>query len=152
MKYLFAFFLLLTSVVTFSQKNSRSLESSFDFGFGNHFGLRQIEEGFNVNSQSVSNLTLGWSNYFTNAKFGGRLELSYDKMMNNSLSNAFETNYFRSTYYLNTSLKNLVGWGNSSRKAVDSKKNWEIFDCDLRIDDFIVINPICTFIHKGSGI
>ena len=131
MKYLFAFFLLLTSVVTFSQKNSRSLESSFDFGFGNHFGLRQIEEGFNVNSQSVSNLTLGWSNYFTNAKFGGRLELSYDKMMNNSLSNAFETNYFRSTYYLNTSLRNLVGWGNSSRKAVDSKKKWEIFDCDL---------------------
>lgn len=111
----------------------KNLESSFDFGFGNHFGLRQIEEGFNVNALTASNVTLGWTNYFTNNKFGGRLELSYDKMVNNSLSNPFETNYFRSTYYLNSSLKNVTDWGQSSKNLVDKKTFWQAFDVDLGI-------------------
>lgn len=133
MKYLFTFLFLASSIVTFSQRNVKKLESSFDFGFGNHFGLRQIEEGFNVNALTASNVTLGWTNYFTNNKFGGRLELSYDKMVNNSLSNPFETNYFRSTYYLNSSLKNLTGWGQSSKGGPDKKTFWQAFDVDLGI-------------------
>jgi OOP family OmpA-OmpF porin len=132
MKHLFTFLFLVASIVTFSQRNVKKLESSFDFGFGNHFGLRQIEEGFNVNALTASNVTLGWTNYFTNNKFGGRLELSYDKMVNNSLSNPFETNYFRSTYYLNASLKNIAGWG-VSNKISDKKTFWQAFDVDLGI-------------------
>jgi outer membrane protein OmpA-like peptidoglycan-associated protein len=110
----------------------KKLESSFDFGFGNHFGLRQIEEGYKVNTLTASNVTLGWTNYFTNNKFGGRLELSYDKMVNNSLSNPFETNYFRSTYYLNASLKNIAGWG-ASNKISDKRTFWQAFDIDLGV-------------------
>lgn len=132
MKYLFTFLFLSFSLFAFSQRNVKKLESSFDFGFGNHFGLRQIEEGFNVNALTASNVTLGWTNYFTNNKFGGRLELSYDKMVNNSLSNPFQTNYFRSTYYLNASLKNLCGWG-SSNKIADKRTFWQAFDIDLGI-------------------
>ena len=130
MKSFFTFLFFSISVVSFSQRNTKKLESSFDFGFGNHFGLRQIEEGFNVNSLTASNLTLGWTNYFTNNKFGGRLELSYDKMLNNSLSNPFQTNYFRTTYYLNSSLKNVIGWG-GSRQMVDKRNFWQAFDIDL---------------------
>ncbi len=133
MKYLFTSLFFTVSIFTFSQGNLKNLESSFDFGFGNHFGLRQIEEGFNVNSLTASNVTLGWTNYFTNNKFGGRLELSYDKMVNNSLSNPFETNYFRSTYYLNSSLKNVTDWGQSSKNLVDKKTFWQAFDVDLGI-------------------
>ena len=133
MKYFFTFLFFTFSIVAFSQRNVKKLESSFDFGFGNHFGLRQIEEGFNVNSLTASNVTLGWTNYFTNNKFGGRLELSYDKMVNNSLSNPFETNYFRSTYYLNSSLKNVTDWGQSSKNLVDKKTFWQAFDVDLGI-------------------
>jgi OOP family OmpA-OmpF porin len=133
MKYFFTFLFFSISVFTFSQRNLKKLESSFDFGFGNHFGLRQIEEGFNVNALTASNVTLGWTNYFTNNKFGGRLELSYDKMVNNSLSNPFQTNYFRSTYYLNSSLKNLSGWGGSSNGISDKKTFWQAFDVDLGI-------------------
>jgi OOP family OmpA-OmpF porin len=131
MRYLFAILFISFSFASFSQRNTKQLESSFDFGFGNHFGLRQIEEGFNVNSLTASNLTLGWTNYFTNNKFGGRLELSYDRMINNSQSSPFHTNYFRSTYYLNASLKNLSGWGNSNRATVDRKTFWQSFDVDL---------------------
>jgi outer membrane protein OmpA-like peptidoglycan-associated protein len=131
MKYFLTFLFLSVSVISFSQRNTKKLESSFDFGFGNHFGLRQIEEGFNVNSLTASNVTLGWTNYFTNNKFGGRLELSYDKMMNNSLSNPFQTNYFRSTYYLNASLKNISGWGKSNKATVDRKTFWQSFDIDF---------------------
>ncbi|MFM1772409.1 MAG: hypothetical protein RLZZ71_1551 [Bacteroidota bacterium] len=131
MRYLFAILFISFSFVSFSQRNTKQLESSFDFSFGNHFGLRQIEEGFNVNSLTASNLTLGWTNYFTNNKFGGRLELSYDRMINNSQSSPFHTNYFRSTYYLNASLKNLSGWGNSNRATVDRKTFWQSFDVDL---------------------
>ena len=133
MKYFFTLVLLTFSVFAFSQRNVKKLETSFDFGFGNHFGLRQIEEGFNVNALTASNVTLGWTNYFTNNKFGGRLELSYDKMVNNSLSSPFQTNYFRSTYYLNASLKNISGWGNSNRVVVDKKTFWQAFDIDLGI-------------------
>ena len=117
--------------MAFSQHSTKKLESSFDLGFGNHFGLRQIDEGFNVNALTASNLTLGWTNYFTNNKFGGRLELSYDKMFNNSLSSPFQTSYFRSTYYLNASLKNLSGWGKTNRGEVDKKTFWQAFDIDL---------------------
>ena len=132
MKYLFTSLFFTVSIYTFSQGNMKNLESSFDFGFGNHFGLRQIEEGFNVNELTASNVTLGWTNYFTNNKFGGRLELSYDRMVNNSLSNPFETNYFRSTYYLNSSLKNLSGWGDS-KSGVNKRNFWQAFDIDLGI-------------------
>jgi len=131
MKYFFTFLFLSFSIVSFSQRNTKKLETSFDFGFGNHFGLRQIEEGFNVNSLTASNLTFGWTNYFTNNKFGGRLELSYDKMVNNSLSSPFQTNYFRGTYYLNGSLKNISGWGKSNKATVDKKSFWQAFDIDL---------------------
>jgi hypothetical protein len=130
MKYIFTFLLLTISLVSFSQRNQKKLESSYDFGFGNHFGLRQIQEGYKVNALTVSNITLGWNNYFTNNKFGGRLELSYDKMINNSSSQKFETNYFRSTYYLNASLKNLSGWGGSS-SGFDKRNFWQAFDIDL---------------------
>lgn len=131
MKYFFTFLFLSVSLLALSQRNTKKLESSFDFGFGNHFGLRQIEEGFNVNSLTASNLTFGWTNYFTNNKFGGRLELSYDKMLNNSLSTPFQTNYFRSTYYLNGSLKNISGWGKSNRSTLEKKTFWQAFDIDL---------------------
>jgi outer membrane protein OmpA-like peptidoglycan-associated protein len=131
MKSFFTFLFFTISMVSFSQRNTKKLESSFDFGFGNHFGLRQIEEGFNVNALTASNVTLGWTNYFTNNKFGGRLELSYDKMMNNSLSSPFQTNYFRSTYYLNGSLKNISGWGNLNKSMVDKRTFWQAFDIDL---------------------
>lgn len=131
MKYFFTILFLSVSVLAISQRNTKKLESSFDFGFGNHFGLRQIEEGFNVNTLTASNLTIGWTNYFTNNKFGGRLELSYDKMLNNSMSSPFQTNYFRSTYYLNGSLKNISGWGISNRATVDKKTFWQAFDIDL---------------------
>lgn len=130
MKYFLTILLFSISLISFSQRNQRKLESSYDFGFGNHFGLRQIQDGFKVNALTVSSLTLGWNNYFTNNKFGGRLELSYDKMLNNSSSQTFETNYFRSTYYLNTSLKNLVGWG-GSKSMVDKRNFWQSFDIDL---------------------
>lgn len=133
MKYFFTFLFFSFSLFTFSQRNLKKLESSFDFGFGNHFGLRQIEEGFNVNSLTASNVTLGWTNYFTNNKFGGRLELSYDKMLNNSLSSPFQTNYFRTTYYLNASVKNIVGWGKSNLAVVDKKTFWQAFDVDLGV-------------------
>ena len=133
MKYLFTFLFFSFSLFTFSQRNLKKLESSFDFGFGNHFGLRQIEEGFNVNYLTASNVTLGWTNYFTNNKFGGRLELSYDKMMNNSLSSPFQTNYFRSTYYLTASVKNIAGWGKSNKAVVDKKTFWQAFDLDLGV-------------------
>lgn len=130
MKSFFTVLFFSISIFSFAQRNQRKLESSFDIGFGNHFGLRQIQEGYNVNALTVSNITLGWNNYFTNNKFGGRLELSYDKMLNNSSSQAFETNYFRSTYYLNSSMKNLVGWG-GSKSMVDKKNFWQAFDIDL---------------------
>jgi outer membrane protein OmpA-like peptidoglycan-associated protein len=130
MKYIFTFLLFAISLVSFSQRSQRKLESSYDFGFGNHFGLRQIQEGYNVNALTASNITLGWNNYFTNNKFGGRLELSYDKMLNNSSSQKFETNYFRTTYYLNASLKNLSGWGGSS-SGFDKRNFWQAFDIDL---------------------
>ena len=130
MKYFFTFSLLIFSFFAFSQRDVKKLETSFDFGFGNHFGLRQIEEGYKVNTLTASNVTLGWTNYFTNNKFGGRLELSYDKMVNNSLSNTFKSNYFRSTYYLNASLKNLIGWGVSNRIS-DKRTFWQAFDVDL---------------------
>ena len=133
MKSFFTFLFLLFSLISFSQRNLKKLETSFDFGFGNHFGLRQIEEGFNVNALTASNVTLGWTNYFTNNKFGGRLELSYDKMVNNSLSSPFQTNYFRSTYYLNASLKNIVGWGKSNKGIADKKTFWQAFDLDLGV-------------------
>ena len=132
MKYFFTFLFLSFSIFTFSQRNVKKLETSFDFGFGNHFGLRQIEEAFNVNALTASNVTLGWTNYFTNNKIGGRLELSYDRMVNNSLSNPFQTNYFRSTYYLNASLKNLAGWG-ASNKVSDKRTFWQAFDIDLGV-------------------
>ena len=128
MKYIFTFLLLSISLVSFSQRSQRKLESSYDFGFGNHFGLRQIQEGYNVNALTASNITLGWNNYFTNNKFGGRLELSYDKMLNNSSSQKFETNYFRTTYYLNASLKNLSGWGGSS-SGFDKRNFYRHLDC-----------------------
>jgi len=130
MKYIFTFLLFAISLVSFSQRSQRKLESSFDIGFGNHFGLRQIQEGYNVNALTPSNITLGWNNYFTNNKFGGRLELSYDKMLNNSSSQKFETNYFRTTYYLNASLKNLSGWGGSNSN-IDKRNFWQAFDIDL---------------------
>jgi outer membrane protein OmpA-like peptidoglycan-associated protein len=130
MKSIFTFLLLAISLVSFSQRSQRKLESSFDIGFGNHFGLRQIQEGYNVNALTPSNITLGWNNYFTNNKFGGRLELSYDKMLNNSSSQKFETNYFRTTYYLNASLKNLSGWGGSNSN-IDKRNFWQAFDIDL---------------------
>ena len=130
MKYIFTFLLFAISLVSFSQRSQRKLESSFDIGFGNHFGLRQIQEGYNVNALTPSNITLGWNNYFTNNKFGGRLELSYDKMLNNSSSQNFETNYFRTTYYLNASLKNLSGWGGSNSN-IDKRNFWQAFDIDL---------------------
>lgn len=130
MKSFFTFLFLSISVFSFSQRNTKKLESSFDFGFGNHFGLKQIEDGFKVNALTANNLTIGWTNYFTNYKIGGRLELSYDKMVGNSLSVPFHTNYFRSTYYLNASLKNLVGWGKSNN-SVDKKTFWQSFDIDL---------------------
>lgn len=130
MKYFFTSLFLSLSLISFSQRNTKKLETSFDFGFGNHFGLRQIEEGFNVNSLTASNLTFGWTNYFTNNKFGGRMELSFDKMVNNSFSTPFQTNYYRATYYLNSSLKNLVGWG-GSRQIVDKRNFWQAFDIDL---------------------
>lgn len=131
MKAFFTLLCLSISLVSFSQRNAKKLESSFDFGIGNHFGLRQVEEGFKVNSWTASNFTLGWTNYFTNNKFGGRLELSYDRMINNSSSAPFETNYFRSTYYLNASVKNIVGWGKSNLAVVDRKTFWQAFDLDL---------------------
>ncbi len=130
MKSFFTFLFLSISVFSFSQRNTKKLESSFDFGFGNHFGLKQIEDGFKVNALTANNLTIGWTNYFTNYKIGGRLELSYDKIVGNSLSVPFHTNYFRSTYYLNASLKNLVGWGKSNN-SVDKKTFWQSFDIDL---------------------
>jgi outer membrane protein OmpA-like peptidoglycan-associated protein len=130
MKSFFTFLFLSISFISSAQRGSKKLESSFDFGFGNHFGLRQIEDGFNVNALTANNLTIGWTNYFTNNKFGGRLELSYDKMISNSLSVPFHTNYFRSTYYLNASLKNLSGWGKSNN-SVDKKTFWQSFDIDL---------------------
>ena len=130
MKYFCTVLLLAISIASFSQRNQKKLESSFDFGIGNHFGLRQIQDGFNVNSFTVSNMTLGWNNYFTNNKFGGRLELSYDKMLNNSSSQKFETNYYRATYYLNSSMKNLIGWG-GSKSIVDKRNFWQAFDIDL---------------------
>ena len=133
MKAFLTFLFLTFSLLSFSQRDSKKLESSYDFGFGNHFGLRQIENGYNVNSWTVSNFTLGWTNYFTNNKFGGRLELSYDKMVNNSLSSPFQTNYFRSTYFLNASLKNLVGWNNSNNSRVNKKNFWQAFDVDFGI-------------------
>jgi outer membrane protein OmpA-like peptidoglycan-associated protein len=122
--------LLAISIASFSQRNQKKLESSFDLGIGNHFGLRQIQNGFNVNSFTVSNMTLGWNNYFTNNKFGGRLELSYDNMLNNSSSQKFETKYYRATYYLNSSFKNIIGWG-GSRSMVDKRNFWQAFDIDL---------------------
>ena len=130
MKSIFTFLLLAISLVSFSQRSQRKLESSFDIGFGNHFGLRQIQDGYNVNALTPSNITLGWNNYFTNNKFGGRLELSYDKMLNNSSSQKFETNYFRTTYYLNASLKNLSGWAGSN-SSIDKRNFWQSFDIDL---------------------
>lgn len=130
MKSFFTILLFSISLFSFAQRNQRKLESSYDLGFGNHFGLRQIQDGFNVNALTASNITLGWNNYFTNNKFGGRLELSYDKMLNNSSSQTFETNYFRSTYYLNSSLKNIVGWG-GSKSIVDKRNFWQAFDIDL---------------------
>jgi outer membrane protein OmpA-like peptidoglycan-associated protein len=130
MKSFITVLFLAISVASFSQRNQKKLESSFDLGIGNHFGLRQIQDGFNVNSFTVSNMTLGWNNYFTNNKFGGRLELSYDKMLNNSSSQKFETNYFRTTYYLNSSMKSLVGWG-GSKTMVDKRNFWQAFDIDL---------------------
>lgn len=132
MKSFLTFLFLTISFVSFAQRNTKKLETSFDFGFGNHFGLRQIEDGFNVNSLTANNVTLGWTNYFTNNKIGGRLELSYDKIMSNSLSIPFHTNYFRSTYYLNASLKNLSGWGRSNN-SVDKKSFWQSFDIDLGV-------------------
>ena len=131
MKYFLTVLLFVFSLATFSQKDVKKLESSFDFSFGNSFGLRQIEEGYKINYLTASNVSLGWTNYFTNNKFGGRLELSYDRMVNSPLSNPFHTNYFRSTYYLNASLKNIVGWGKSNLAIVDKKKFSQIFDCDL---------------------
>lgn len=123
--------LMTLSVMVSAQRNQKKLESSFDFGAGNHFGLRQIESGFNVNSLTLSNYTLGWTNYFTNNKFGGRLEFSYDRMVNNTNSSPFQTNYFRATYYLNTSLKNLIGWGISKKPVIDKKSFIQSFDIDL---------------------
>lgn len=121
------------SLFAFSQRDLKKLESSFDFGFGNHFGLSQIQEGFKVNSLTPSNFTFGMTNYFTNNKFGGRLELSFDKMLNNSLSSPFQTNYYRSTYYLNTSLQNVFGWNKSNSSIVNKKNFWQSFDIDLGI-------------------
>jgi hypothetical protein len=131
-KYLATLFLFAISLNSFSQRNIDKLESSFDFGFGNHFGFRQIESGYKVKALTLSNYTLGWTNYFTNNKFGGRLELSYDKILNNPGSNPFETDYFRLTYYLNASLKNIAGWG-ASNKVSGKRTFWQAFDVDLGI-------------------
>jgi outer membrane protein OmpA-like peptidoglycan-associated protein len=131
MRYNFTFLFLLISVTALSQRDVKKLESSYDFGFGNSFGLRQIEEGYKINYLTASNLTFGWTNYFTNNKFGGRLELSYDRMVNAPQSNPFHTNYFRSTYYLNASLRNIAGWGKSNKAVVTKKTFWQVFDCDL---------------------
>jgi len=131
MKYFLIYPFLLVSILSSAQRNQKRLESSFDFGFGNHFGFKQIEEGYEVNALAASNYTLGWTNYFTNNKFGGRLELSFDRMRNNSTSNVLETNYFRSTYYLNSSVKNIVGWGKTNLAIVEKKSFWQAFDLDL---------------------
>ena len=133
MKSFFTFLFFLFSLSAFSQRDINKLESSFDFGFGNHFGLSQIQDGFKVNSLTPSNFTLGMTNYFTNNKFGGRLELSFDKMLNNSSSSPFQTNYYRSTYYLNASLKNVCGWNKSHSSAIDKKNFWQSFDIDLGV-------------------
>jgi len=133
MKYFFTILLSIVSVVAFSQRDVQKLESSYDLGFGNSFGLRQIEEGYKINSISVSNITVGWTNYFTNNKFGGRLELSFNRMMNSPQSLSFHTNYFRSTYYLNASLSNNVGWGKSNKSVGGRKTFLQVFDCDLGV-------------------
>jgi outer membrane protein OmpA-like peptidoglycan-associated protein len=122
----------LTFVCALSaQRNQKKLETSFDFGIGNHFGLRQIEDGYSVNTLALSNYTLGWNNYFTNYKIGGRLEMSYDRMSNSSSSASFLTNYYRATYYLNASLKNLFGWGQLKKTNIDKKSFNKSFDIDL---------------------
>ena len=131
MKCIFTILFLIISLATFSQRDAKKLQSSYDFGFGNSFGLRQIEEGYKLNYLTASNVTFGWTNYFTNSKFGGRLELSYDRMVNSPLSMPFHTNYFRSTYYLNASVKNIVGWGKITKAVIDKKTFWQVFDCDL---------------------
>lgn len=131
-----SFFTVLFSIALsacFAQKDIKKLESSFDFGFGSHFGARQVAEGYKINSLTASNVTLGWNNYFTNPKFGGRMEISYDKMSNNSSSSAFQTDYFRSTYYLNASLKNIVGWGGPAKNSVDQVSFIDALDVDLGI-------------------
>lgn len=131
MRSLIILFVLSIALTASAQSNQKKLETSFDFGAGNHFGLRQIESGFNVNALTVSNYTLGWNNYFTNDKIGGRLELSYDQMINNSNSASFKTNYFRATYFLNASLKNIVGWGKSKEPMIDKKSFLNSIDIDL---------------------
>ncbi len=131
MKFNFTLVLLLISTYANAQRDLKKLESSYDFGFGNSFGLRQIEEGYSVNYLTASNITFGWTNYFTNNKFGGRLELTYDRMVNNPESMPFHTNYFRSTYYLNASLRNIVGWGKITKVVAEKKTFWQVFDCDL---------------------
>ncbi|MFM2227905.1 MAG: hypothetical protein RL664_1248 [Bacteroidota bacterium] len=131
MRLALLFSLLILSVGMIGQPNQKKLESSYDLGIGNHFGLRQIESGFNVNSLTLSNYTFGWNNYFTNYKFGGRLEVAFDKMKNNTNSSPFETNYYRATYYLNASLKNIVGWGKSNKPILEKKSFLSAFDIDL---------------------
>jgi outer membrane protein OmpA-like peptidoglycan-associated protein len=131
MRLFITLFVLTIALTASAQRNQKKLETSFDFGAGNHFGLRQIENGFNVNALTLSNYTLGWNNYFTNDKIGGRLELSYDRMINNTNSASFQTNYFRATYFLNASLKHIVGWGISKKPIIDKKSFLQSFDIDL---------------------
>jgi outer membrane protein OmpA-like peptidoglycan-associated protein len=54
-------------------------------------------------------------------------------MVNAPQSFSFHTNYFRSTYYLNASLKNIVGWGKSNKAVVAKKTFLQVFDCDLGV-------------------
>jgi hypothetical protein len=126
---LFPFFLS----ASFAQRDIKKLESSYDLGVGIHFGARQVAEGYNINALAASNVTLGWTNYFSNPKFGGRMELSYDKMSNSDSSASFQTNYFRSTYYLNASLKNIVEWGKLTKNNIDKVSIWNSLDVDFGI-------------------
>jgi len=133
MKSFFTVLFSFALTACFAQKDIKKLESSYDLGVGIHFGARQVAEGYKINALAASNVTLGWTNYFTNPKFGGRLELSYDKMDNSSSSASFQTNYFRSTYFLNANLKEIVGWGNQTKENVDKVSIWNSFDVDFGI-------------------
>jgi len=133
MKYFLPIIFSLLFSPSFAQKEIKKLESSYDLGFGIHFGAREVAEDYKINALTASNVTLGWTNYFTNPKFGGRMEFSYDRMTNSDSSASFQTNYFRSTYYLNASLKNLVGWGKLTENNVDNISIWNSFDVDLGI-------------------